>query len=81
MNRVILLSIFSIIFSALAIYADCNLPTGGACSIEDLKRQKAEFDKIMSEYDYLDKLNEKSEIEQEKEILNKEFSKESELVK
>ena len=71
MKRVILLFLFSITFSTLAIYADCNMPTGGACSIEDLKRQKAEFDKIMSEYDYLDKLNEKYEIEQEKEILNK----------
>ena len=58
MIRVLSLVIISICFTALKIYADCGLPTGGACSFEELK-QKQQENSVSENEDYIRKFNEK----------------------
>jgi len=57
MVRILVLVIISFCFTALTIYADCDLPTGGACSLEDLKREQVSMQENLSKHTLLDKLD------------------------
>ena len=56
MFRIFAAVVISICFTALKIYADCGLPTGGACSIEALKQKQQEN---LEYKDYIREFNEK----------------------
>ncbi len=58
MVRVLILALISICFSVLKIQADCNLPTGGACSLEDLRKEQENFSKSLPKKDELKQVNE-----------------------
>lgn len=57
MVRILVLVIISFCFTALTIYANCDLPTGGACSLEDLKREQVSMQEKLSKHTLLDKLD------------------------
>lgn len=65
MVRIFLLFIISVFCTTAAIYADCDLPTGGACKIEDLRREQENFSKILNREDYLNQLDENYQLKQE----------------
>ncbi len=68
MVRILFLILISFCFTAASIYASCDLPTGGACSLEALKKEQEEFSKLLWENSYLNKLDEKYE-EKQKELI------------
>lgn len=57
MVRILVLVMISFCFTALSIYANCDLPTGGACSIEDLKREQVNMQENLSKHTLLDKVD------------------------
>ena len=68
MVRILSLILISFCFTAHSIYANCNLPTGGACSLEVLKKEQEQFSKDLWENNFLNKLDEKYE-EKQKELI------------
>ncbi len=66
MIRILALVIISVFCTAAAIYADCDLPTGGACSLEDLKKEQQEFSKTLNHTNYLDVMDDNYAKQQEK---------------
>jgi len=48
----------------MSIYANCDLPTGGACSLEELKKEQEKFSKDLWQDNFLNKLDEKYEKKQ-----------------
>lgn len=68
MVRILCLIIISFCFTAISIYASCDLPTGGACSLEVLKKEQEKFSKDLWENNFLHKLDEKYE-ERQKELI------------
>ena len=70
LNMVSILSLILISFclTALSISASCDLPTGGACSLEELKKEQELFSKQLWENNFLNKLDEKYE-EKQKELI------------
>ncbi len=80
MVRILLLVIISFCFTALSIYANCDLPTGGACSLEDLKREQAEIQEKISKHTLLDKLDNEY-FESKEEMQQKDLPKQVDLKK
>lgn len=58
----------------MSIYANCDLPTGGACSLEELKKEQEKFSKDLWQDNFLNKLDEKYEKKQ-KELIKIDTSK------
>ena len=80
MVRILVLIIISFCFTALSIYANCDLPTGGACSIEDLKREQAAMQEDLSKHTLLDKLD-NDYFQSKEEIPQKDLPKQVDLKK
>lgn len=64
MVKILSFVLISFCFTALSIYASCDLPTGGACSLDVLKKEQEEFSKQLWENHYLNKLDKKYQLEQ-----------------
>jgi len=64
MVRILCLILISFCFTAMSIYANCDLPTGGACSLEELKKEQEKFSKDLWQDNFLNKLDEKYEKKQ-----------------
>ena len=58
MVRIFILVLVSVCFTTLSIYANCDLPTGGACSIKELK-EKQKIQRENPQTSTIDKLMEK----------------------
>ena len=80
MVRILCLILISFCFTALSIYANCDLPTGGACSLDVLKKEQAKFSKELWENNYLNKLYEKYE-EKQKEVIKNDMPKHVDIEK
>ena len=65
MIRILSLALISFCFTALSIYASCDLPTGGACSLDVLKKEQERFSKELWEKNYLNQLDKKYEQKQQ----------------
>ena len=65
MIRILSLAIISLFFTTLSIYATCDLPTGGACSLDELKKEQEQFSKELWENNYLNQLDKKYEQKQQ----------------
>lgn len=74
MVRILCLILISFCFTAMSIYANCDLPTGGACSLEELKKEQEKFSKDLWQDNFLNKLDEKYEKKQ-KELIKIDTSK------
>lgn len=46
MIRILVLVLICIVFTSMSIFANCDKVTGGACSIEELKKEQEMLDKI-----------------------------------
>ena len=70
MVRLFTLVLISFCFTALSIYANCDLPTGGACSIEDLKQKQQEqkYQKSLSLDKLMEEMQQDAKLEEEKRI-------------
>lgn len=66
MVRILVLVLISFCFTALSIYASCDLPTGGACKLEDLRKEEESFSKILWEDKFFNQLDKNYAAEQEK---------------
>ncbi len=64
MVRILFLILISFCFTALSIYANCDMPTGGACSLEELKKEQEKFSKDLWQDNFLNKLDENYEKKQ-----------------
>ncbi len=80
MVRILVLVIISFCFTAHSIYANCDLPTGGACSLEDLRREQQEMEEKLSKHTLLDKID-SSHFESKEEMEQKDLHKQVDLKK
>lgn len=80
MVRILVLIIISFCFTALSIYANCDLPTGGACSIKDLKREQAAVQEDLSKHSLLDKVD-KNYFQSKEEVQQNDLPKQVDLKK
>ena len=64
MIKILSLALISFCLTALSIYASCDLPTGGACSLEELKKEQHAFSKELWENNYLNQLDKNYEKKQ-----------------
>ena len=80
MIRILSLIIISFCFTALSIYANCDLPTGGACSLESLKKEQEKFSKDLWENNFLNKLDENYQ-KQQNELIKKDTPKRADFDK
>lgn len=78
MVRIFLLALICLCVSTLKIYADCDLPTGGACSLEELKKEHQEFSEMLSKDSFFNQTDKDKAYEHEK-LLNKDPSKQVDL--
>lgn len=70
MIRVIVLVLISFSFTALSIYANCDLPTGGACSLEDLRKEQQKMSEMLSKEKFFDQVDDNYKREQENGLKN-----------
>lgn len=72
MVRILILLLISFCCTALSIYANCDLPTGGACKLEDLRKEQEEFSKTLWKDKYLNQL-EKNYTQEQETIIKKDM--------
>ena len=66
MVRIFMLFLICFCCASMSIYASCDLPTGGACKLDDLRKEQENFSKLLWEDNYLNQLDQKYSAEQEK---------------